>query len=186
MSTTSKRSNTRSLKAPAELNQQQAAAALGVSVRQFQSYNIEPAARRGRHVYYSLPALLAFAEDRARRRGYADGLRDGKAPKDSAELLAAKDLAELKLTQERAEYQRLKNAELRRELAPVEILTWALSDLASQIVPLLTTIPGEMKRRAPKLTHQDIHVMREVIANALNLVAEVKLDFDAYEPDEAA
>lgn len=185
MSTTSKRSNTRSRKALPELTQMQAAALLGVSVRQFQTYSIEPAAKRGRYTYYALAALVAFAVERARRKGYEAGLREAKTPENAAELLAAKDLAELRLTEERAEGQRLKNAELRRELVPVELLTWALSDLASQIVPLLTSIPGDMKRRSPKLTNADIHVMRDVIANALNLVAELKLDLDGYEPEAA-
>ena len=185
MSTTSNRSNTRSLKAPAELNQMQAAKLLGVSVRQFQTYGIEPAARRGRQVFYTIADLVAFAAERAHRRGYELGLREAKTPENAAELLAAKDLAELKLTQERAEYQRLKNAELRRELVPVALLTWALSDLAAQLVPIVNSIPGDIKRRNPKISHGELHLMREVIAGALNLCAEVKLDLEGYEPEAA-
>lgn len=184
MSTTSKRSNTRSRKGPPELTQMQAAALLGVSVRQFQAYQIEPAARRGRYAYYALPALVAYAEERARRKGYEAGLRDGKVPENAAELQAAQQAAELRLTEERAEYQRLKNAEQRRELAPVEMLTWALSDLASQIVPILNSIPGDIKRRNPRTTNAELHLMREAIAGALNLVAEVRLDFDAYDDQD--
>lgn len=184
MSATSKRSNTRSRTSPPELTQMQAARLLGVSVRAFQAYQIEPAARRGRHVYYALPALLAYAVERARRNGYKDGLRDGKAPENAAELIDAKERAELRLTEERAEYQRLRNAELRRELAPVETLTWALSDLASQIVPIISSIPGDIKRRNPKITNSELHVMREVIAGALNLVAEVRLNFDEYDDQD--
>lgn len=184
MSAKSRQADTRTRKGPGELHQTQAAALLGVSVRQFQKYQIEPAARRGRYAYYALPDLLAYAEERARRKGYEAGLRDGRAPESVAELLDAKERAELRLTEERAEYQRLRNAELRRELAPVEILTWALSDLASQIVPILNAIPGDIKRRNPKITAAELHLMREAIAGALNLVAEVRLDFEAYEPDE--
>lgn len=170
---------------PESMTQTQAAEFCRVSVRQFQKYGLEPVGRKGRCAYYSRDQLIDWIEKRAQRKGYEAGLRDGKAtvPEDAADLQRARDQAELKWTEERAEGQRLRNAELRRELAPVEMLTWALSDLASQITPLLTPIPGEIKRRIPKITNSELHVMREVIANALNLVAEVRLDFDAYEPD---
>lgn len=170
---------------PGWLPKNQMAKALGISVQAFDKWDVEPVAKHGREVFFAVLDVVRFREQRAadiERRKWERYV--GTDPGDNPEaILLAKEKAELRLTEERAETQRLKNAELRRELAPVEMLTWALGDLASQVVPLLTPIPGEIKRRIPKVTNAELHMMREVIANALNLVAEVRLDFDAYEPE---
>lgn len=167
------------------LPKNQMAKALGISVQAFDKWDVEPVAKHGREVFFSVLDVVRFREQRAadaERRKWQRYV--GTDPGDSPEAIQLATVkAELRLTEERAETQRLKNAELRRELAPVEMLTWALGDLASQVVPLLTPIPGEIKRRIPKVTNAELHMMREVIANALNLVAEVRLDFDAYEPE---
>lgn len=167
------------------INQTGAAALCRVSVTMFQRYELEPVSREGRYTFYLRDQVLDFIERRAHKKGYEAGLREGKqiAPEDAEGLLLAKEQAELEWTRERAEGQRLKNAQTRREQAPVDILTFALADLAGQIAPLLMPIPAEMKRRIPKITNAELHVMREIIANAMNLCAEVKLDFDAYESD---
>lgn len=172
---------------PHWLNKGQVAKGLGISVQAFDKWGVEPVAQRHKfgEAFYALRDIVEFCERRAAERERKKYERYVSTdPGDSpAEILLAKEKAELRWTEERAEGQRLRNAELRRELAPVEMLTWALSDLASQMAPLLTPIPGEIKRRIPKITNSELHVMREIIANALNLVAEVRLDFDAYEPD---
>ena len=167
------------------IHQAEAAALCRVSVTMFQRYDLTPAGKQGRYTYYSRDAVLDWIEQRAHKKGFEAGLREGKQaiPDDAGDLLVEQEKARLALTREQAETQRLKNAQMRRELAPVELLTWALGDLAGQVAPLLTPIPGEIKRRIPKITNAELHVMREIIANALNLCAEVKLDFDAYESD---
>lgn len=164
-------------KQPGWLSQSEMARSCGVSVQAFTQWGVQPVAKIGRYAYYTAADVL---KNRIAKR---ESQLQPQLERDDGDVVAARARAELKWTEERAEYQRLKNAELRRELAPVGLLTWALSDLASQVTPLLTPIPGEIKRRIPKITNAELHVMREVIANALNLVAEVRLDFDAYEPD---
>lgn len=152
------------------------AASIGISVQAFVKWGVEPHAKIGRHTFYRVDDVL-----RNRLAHQAAKLQKDQSPVTDAELMRARDQAELELTRERAEFQRLKNAELRRELAPVEMLTWALSDLASQIVPIINTIPNEIRRRNTKITNTELYTMREVIANALNLCAEVRIDFRQYD-----
>lgn len=81
--------------------------------------------------------------------------------------------------------EREKLRKLRREndmqeelVAPIDILTKAISSLASQVVPILDALPMEMKRRNPNLTGHDIHLVKKSIAKCRNLVASVKVEID--------
>lgn len=70
----------------------------------------------------------------------------------------------------------LKEAQLRNELAPVETLTWALSNLGSQISAILETILAKLKRQVPILTATDLDLIRKEITKAQNAAAHVRLE----------
>lgn len=169
------------------INQTEAAKLCRVSVTMFQRYGIEPAERRGRYTYYALDDVLDFVEQRGYRKGYDTGLREGKdqTPTDLAEILVRKEEAELKWTLERGEGQRLKNEETRRNLAPVEMLTWALGNLAAQVASILEPLPGKIKRRLPKLTNAEIQVIKREIVKLQNVAAESRLDWDEYSAESS-
>lgn len=81
----------------------------------------------------------------------------------------------------------LKEAQLRNELAPLELLQWALSNLGSQISAILETIPAKLKRQLPSLTYTDLELIRKEIIKTQNAAARVQLDLPAdareSEPD---
>jgi len=108
-----------------------------------------------------------------------------RAPTDVAEMMIEQQRAELELTQERAETQRIKNLQMRRELAPVDGISAALGQLASRIGAVLDPLPGKIRRRQPKLTNADVETIRHECAKAMNLAAELEIDWDALEPVNA-
>ena len=161
------------------LNQTDAARWFGVSVSMFRRYEIEPSVKRGRDVYYSESTL----KDALRRQSYQRGFQEGHAakPQNAGDIIEAQALAELRLTEERGETQALKNARLRRELAPVEALTLALGSLAGEISAIVDGLPGKIKRRQPKLNKSDIEVIQRECVKAMNACAEAGLDWDEIE-----
>jgi phage terminase Nu1 subunit (DNA packaging protein) len=77
--------------------------------------------------------------------------------------------------------KQLKEAQLRKELAPVNLLEWALAKTCSQIAATLDSIPVKVKRRVPKLTNAEIEIIRREIIKCQNAAAEATLDLDEYE-----
>ncbi|HSH27989.1 MAG TPA: hypothetical protein VK972_09540 [Wenzhouxiangella sp.] len=170
------------------LTQTEAAALCRVSVTMFQRYELEPAERRGRYTYYTRDQVLDHIEQRAHRKGYESGLRDGKnaAPEDVGDLMEAKERAELDWTRERAEGQRLKNAAMRRELAPVKMVTWAISQAGGQIAAALGTLKGKIKRAQPELSNEALHEIEQVVVECQNAAADINLDWDEFDESDLA
>lgn len=154
-----------------------------VAVQVFQRYGLEPVERRGRCTYYTQAQLLDWIEERGRRKGYEAGLIEGRkaVPEDAAELLTKQAQAELDWTRERAEGQRLKNTQMRRELAPVAMVSWAISQAGSQIAAVLGTIKGRVKRAQPNLSNDALHELEQAVVEAQNAAAEVRLDWDEFD-----
>lgn len=79
-----------------------------------------------------------------------------------------------------------KHRKLKREndiedklVAPVSLITSAIEKAGSQIVPVLESLPLEMKRYFPELTGDQIQIVKTAIAKCRNSIAdmEVKLDY---------
>jgi phage terminase Nu1 subunit (DNA packaging protein) len=170
------------------LTQSEAAALCRVSVTMFQRYELKPAERRGRYTYYTRDQVLDHIEQRAHRKGYEAGFRDGKnaAPEDAGDLMEAKERAELDWTKERAEGQRLKNAAMRRELAPVKMVTWAISQAGGQIAAALGTLKGKIKRAQPELGNEALQEIEQVVVEGQNAAADIKLDWDEFDESDLA
>ena len=60
-------------------------------------------------------------------------------------------------------------------VAPVSVLTEALEKVADQVVPILDSLPLEMKRLNPKLSGHDIQTVKKAIARARNAIADVNI-----------
>lgn len=75
----------------------------------------------------------------------------------------------------------LKEAQLRRESAPIVILEYTLSSLGAQIAAILDSIAPKLKRRLPQLTSADIDIIRGEIAKARNAAANLTIDFDTVD-----
>jgi len=88
----------------------------------------------------------------------------------------------LDLTQERAKESIEKQRKMQREndlaegkLAPIEILTTALTGMTAQVVSVLNSLPINLKRRVPDLSATDMDWVKHEIAVARNQIAELKL-----------
>jgi len=102
---------------------------------------------------------------------------------DSARTSTDYDLEEERAreTKERADNLELKNAQLRRELIPVDLMSWTLGGLGSQISAILESIPVKLKRRMPKLGAAEVDIIKTEVAKCQNSCADLSVDFDEYE-----
>jgi phage terminase Nu1 subunit (DNA packaging protein) len=63
-------------------------------------------------------------------------------------------------------------------VAPVSLITDVLAQAATQIIPILDSLPMEMKRDNPNLTGRDIQLVKKSIAKCRNLIADTKIELD--------
>ena len=105
--------------------------------------------------------------------------------KDALPILygIAHNADKLNLEQERAKLAQEQHRKLTREndveekkVAPVSLLTDVLEKSASKIIPILESLPLEMKRMNPKLTGQDIHLVKKSIAVCRNAIADMEIE----------
>ena len=93
------------------------------------------------------------------------------------------DETKLQLDQERAKLAQQQERKLKREndiaeglFAPVSLITEALEKSACQIIPVLESLPLEMKRMNPELTGHDIQLAKKSIARCRNAIADMELE----------
>lgn len=70
----------------------------------------------------------------------------------------------------------LQNAVTRRELAPVVVIEEVLAKAGSRVAGILESIPGNIRRRIPRLTMDELNVVSAEIVRARNIAASVSLD----------
>lgn len=163
---------------PGWLNSTQMAASLGITLQAFTRWGVKPVAKRHKHgeAFYRVRDVLdnrLANQEKKLSRPEADM---------SAELLREeKDRAEIRLKNEQAEAQKLKNAVMRKERAPVEMIQWALSDAGSQIAAVLGTIKGKVKRAQPDLTNAALHEIEQITVTAQNVAADIRLDWSEFD-----
>lgn len=115
---------------------------------------------------------------------YTDHLREIAAGRggDNSLVLAAE---RARLAREQADRIAMQNAERRKELAPAYLIEHVLAKAGSRAGRILDTIPGEIRRRCPQLTSDDIGAVTRIVAKARNIAAAMSLaDIDKPE-DEA-
>ena len=78
------------------------------------------------------------------------------------------------------EQKNLKNAQLRRELAPLPVITYVLNKIAAQIGPLLDSIPAKVKARLPRITAAELEIIKREIIKSQNAAARVSVELDDY------
>ena len=86
-----------------------------------------------------------------------------------------------RLVRAQADHQELRNAERRREVADVDLLTHALSKSVAAVVATLDALPGNIKRSLPSLTASEIEVARREVAKCCNAIAETEIDLSDFE-----
>lgn len=108
-------------------------------------------------------------------REYCGHLREIAAGREAAgDLDLASERA--RLAKEQADKVAMQNAERRGELAPTYLIEEVLAKAGAKVAGLLDAIPGQIRRRVPGLSAEDIkHIQRE-IAKARNLAAAICLE----------
>ena len=147
------------------------AASCNKSLSAFQKWRVEPIAKISPNVFYTVADVLANRlENQAARL----------QKRDSAELVQAEREEKLRLTKLQADGQEIRNQQLRRELAPVAFMEWALGKAAGQISAIFDSIPARVKKHNPKLTASNIEMIRRDVLKAQNAVAYMAVDLDEY------
>lgn len=118
------------------------------------------------------------------RQRYLRKLREeaaGRAGTGDLDLVSER----ARLAKVQADRIEMQNAVTRKELAPTELIEEVLAKAGTRAAKLLDTIPGELKRRAPHLTADDIAAVAGVIAKARNAAARLSLaDIQSDDSDE--
>lgn len=81
-----------------------------------------------------------------------------------------------RLAKAQADRIEMQNAVTRNELAPVELIEEILARAGVKAAKLLDTIPGELKRRCPQLSADDIATIAGTIAKVRNIAAAISLE----------
>lgn len=154
-------------KEPHWLNKSQIAKSLGISVQAFDKWGVEPVAKHGREVYFTVRDVLdnRLAHADARRAQY-----DAEADNYEAQRT--------RLTREQADKLEMENAVTRREQAPVQLLEWALSEMAQQVSAILGAIPSKIKKRVPSLTSTEMTNINREIIKGQNAASKAELPWD--------
>lgn len=158
------------------LTQTQMARACGISTQAFVKWGVEPIAKIGRNAFYVVQDVL-----QNRLVNQAAQLTKSIDTATEAELFKEERIEKLRLTRAQAEGQEIKNAQLRKELAPVDIIEWTLGKVGAQIAAILDALPLQLKKKNPKLTATNIESIRREIVKAQNAAAQVTVDYDEYE-----
>lgn len=161
---------------PGWLNKREMAASLGISVQAFAAWRVEPVARIGREAFFSARDVVANRiEHQAERSKRGDESQGDPA----SNLEIQREL----LIREQREGQALKNAEMRRELAPVGVIEWALGRVAQQLSAQLDSLVPRLKRSAPFLTAANLEQVTREVVKAKNAAARIQVDLDEYRRD---
>jgi len=170
---------TQSRPEPGWLTKQQMVASCGITPTAFDKWGVDPVGRIGRHVYYRVADVIS---NRLARQAMNAAAEAGKRAADTAPVPAVieAEREKLLLTREQRIGQELKNAQTRRELAPVAALEWALSNLASQIVAQLDAVPLRMKKLYPSWGARQIEDLNRELIKSRNAVSEASLNLDDY------
>lgn len=89
-----------------------------------------------------------------------------------------------RLAMEQADRIAMKNAQARRELAPVSVIEDVVASVGTQIAGVLDAVPVELKRRLPGVTVEMLELIQAELVKARNLAAGITVDWDAvHEPE---
>ncbi len=112
---------------------------------------------------------------------YTKHLRDQAAGRGDGEL--ANERA--RLAREQADAQAMKNAQARREVAPVGVIEEVLAHVGRQIATVIEGIQPKLRRQFPDLTGEQLKAIVAELAKARQLAASVNLSsLDAEREDD--
>lgn len=161
---------------PHWLNQTNAAAGHDVSVQAFVRWGVQPVAKIAGQTYYTPKSIADFLVGRST----AD-LREKLTRLQEDTKVTESDREKMLLTREQRIGQELKNAQARRELAPIGVIDWTLAKVSTQIAAILESVPMKVKQLLPKMTAAEIGLIEREIIKVQNAAASITVDFDEYD-----
>ncbi len=165
-------------KEPHWLNKKQMAASCGISTQAFDKWGIQPVARIGRESFYLVSDVLQNREQKL-----LDQMEQYNNPTDDPQFID-KEYEHARKLRADADAQEMKNAVTRRELAPVELLEWALASIAEQVNSILDSIPLKLKKRVPHLKAAELEIAKREIIKAQNAASKAQLPWDQLEASD--
>ena len=77
----------------------------------------------------------------------------------------------------------IKENQLRKELAPVDLLQWVLHKTCAQISATLGRIPQRVKKRVPRLSKTEMEIIKREVAKCQKAADGARLDIDEFDRD---
>lgn len=145
-------------------------ASLGISVQAFKKWGVQPVARVGKSLYYTMADVLRNRLDHEL----------AKLKPEEPEDLQGFDYERYRLTKAQAEHQELKNAVMKKELAPVDLQSFVLSKLASEVSGILDSIPLDHKRKHPEASTLQIENLKRSISKAMSACNRLSENIPEY------
>ena len=152
-----------------EITQKAFAALIGVSAPVVTDLVQRGVIRRGQTAAEWLHAYCAHIREQAAGRAA------------SGDLDLAKERAGL--AREQKLLTEIKRRQAEKELAPVLMLTLALSQASSQIAAVLDAIPGRVRAALPDLPAEQLTMIEGEISRARNAAAEITIDLGESDDD---
>ncbi|WP_367599253.1 terminase small subunit [Pseudomonas fulva] len=152
---------------PFWLNKKRMAESLGISVQAFDKWGVEPVQKIGRESFYDVRSVLD------NRLQHQNG-KQQPGSEDIDPLAEAKLLQErLRLTREQADAQAMRNEVKRRNLVPVDFMTFAISRMTSLIGSTLDTVHTKVKRKHPDIELRHLEAVQREVAVTRNEAASL-------------
>lgn len=162
---------------PHWLNQQQMAAACGISVTAFTKWGVTPVAKIKREAFYTVRDVL----DNRLAHQAAQYNQSSDAP-DPESI----DYQRLRLTREQADNMALKNEQARARLIPIDLLTAILSRVAGEWAGQADTLVPNIVRKFPGLDSAIVESIKLAVVRMQNTVARLDSVADEAVADHAA
>ena len=149
------------------LNKKRMAESLGISVQAFDKWGVEPVAKIGRESFYDTRSVLDNRLQHQTGKHQLTGV-------DVDPLIEYKTLVErLRLTKEQADAQAMRNEVKRRNLVPVDFMTFAFGRLTGLIGSTLDTVHTKVKRKHPEIEPRQLEAVQRAVAVTRNEAASL-------------
>lgn len=158
---------------PHWLNKSAMAESLGISVQAFDKWGVNPIAKVGRSVYFTVQDVVANRVNHSIDKGQPNTTKldpDGDLIPEGGI-----DFERYRLTKAQADAQELKNEINRQEVVPTDFATFALSSVAAEASGILDSLPLNLLRKHPELSRvQQENIKRELVKaqNALSRLSD--------------
>lgn len=161
------------------LNKSMMARSVGVTDKTLDAWGVEPVARIGKSVYYTVASVL---ENRMTRCEQKNQPKQSKASGESIDP-SEMEYEKYRLTKAQADHQELKNEVARKVVVPVDIATFVLGKVAAEISGILDGLPLTLYRKHPELTKVQQENIKRETAKAMNAMSRVSDNLEDYLDD---